>query len=144
MLALSARVHAAQAAKEKGGRKDVSAVALRMPYLRVVGLQEQAEGAHGTPDFTCGPRCIDCLLCVSTINTFSAGLPIGFCRHALQLRVPSRKLRQTCRHMIRSLPVSHGCSLAGPTRMHCCMLPGVKSHSAKAPALTCAQARGGG
>ena len=63
-VTLSAGVHAAQAAKEKGGRKDVSAVALRMPYLRVVGLQEQAEGAHGTPDFTCGPSCVDWLLCV--------------------------------------------------------------------------------
>ncbi len=44
-----------QASKEKGPRKDVSAVALRMPYLRVVGLMEDAEGAHGTPDFTCAP-----------------------------------------------------------------------------------------
>jgi len=31
-------------------------VALRMPYLRVVGMQEEAEGAHGTPDFTCAPN----------------------------------------------------------------------------------------
>ena len=30
-------------------------MALRMPYLRVVGMQEEAEGAHGTPDFTCAP-----------------------------------------------------------------------------------------
>lgn len=38
-------------------------MALRMPYLRVVGLQEHAGGAHGTPDFTYGPSCMMCWSC---------------------------------------------------------------------------------
>lgn len=36
--------------EKKRDTKD--AVAIQVPYLRVVGLEEEAEGAHSTPVFT--------------------------------------------------------------------------------------------
>ena len=36
--------------EKKRDTKDV--VAIQIPYLRVVGLEEEAEGAHSTPVFT--------------------------------------------------------------------------------------------
>lgn len=36
--------------EQKRDTKD--AVAIQVPYLRVVGLEEEAEGAHSTPVFT--------------------------------------------------------------------------------------------
>ncbi len=33
-------------------RDTKDAVAIQVPYLRVVGLEEEAEGAHSTPVFT--------------------------------------------------------------------------------------------
>ena len=39
-----------------GGKKEnTGMVAIRMPYIRVVGLEEETEGAHSTPIFTYGP-----------------------------------------------------------------------------------------
>ena len=39
-----------------GKQRDTKdAVAIQVPYLRVVGLEEEAEGAHSTPVFTCAP-----------------------------------------------------------------------------------------
>jgi hypothetical protein len=39
-----------QGSKDK---KDTSgAVAIQVPYLRVVGIEEEVEGAHSTPTFT--------------------------------------------------------------------------------------------
>jgi hypothetical protein len=40
-----------QGGKEK---RDTSGTqAIQMPYLRVVGIEEEVEGAHSTPTFTC-------------------------------------------------------------------------------------------
>lgn len=37
----------------KDTKRDTSgAVAIQVPYLRCVGLQEETEGAHSTPTFT--------------------------------------------------------------------------------------------
>ena len=39
-----------------GKQRDTKdAVAIQVPYLRVAGLEEEAEGAHSTPVFTCAP-----------------------------------------------------------------------------------------
>lgn len=38
--------------QEKKARDTRDAVAIQVPYLRVVGLEEEAEGAHSTPVFT--------------------------------------------------------------------------------------------
>ena len=38
--------------QEKKARDTRDAVAIQVPYLRVVGLEEEAEGAHSMPVFT--------------------------------------------------------------------------------------------
>jgi len=35
-----------------GKKENTGMVAIRMPYIRVVGLDEETEGAHSTPIFT--------------------------------------------------------------------------------------------
>ena len=42
-----------QQAGKEAQRDTAGAVAVQVPYLRCVGLQEEAEGAHSTPVFTC-------------------------------------------------------------------------------------------
>jgi len=41
-----------QGGGEQKKRDTKDAVAIQVPYLRVVGLEEEAEGAHSTPIFT--------------------------------------------------------------------------------------------
>ena len=38
-----------------GKGKDRGAVALQQAYLRVVGLEEELQGSHSMPTFTCAP-----------------------------------------------------------------------------------------
>lgn len=37
---------------QSANKKEAAGIALRMPYIRVVGLEEETEGAHSTPVFT--------------------------------------------------------------------------------------------
>ena len=46
-------MHDVQGGSAGKQRDTKDAVAIQVPYLRVVGLEEEAEGAHSTPVFTC-------------------------------------------------------------------------------------------
>ena len=47
-------MHDVQGGSAGKQRDTKDAVAIQVPYMRVVGLEEEAEGAHSTPVFTCG------------------------------------------------------------------------------------------
>ena len=62
---------------KEGKKSDRTAVTLRQPYLRVVGLDEEAEGAHSTPTFTCACNPWTILLKpLSGISPFSLTSPL--------------------------------------------------------------------
>ena len=55
MLAIGAGVtgpHALAGPQNSNKSQDKAGVAIRMPYIRVVGLEEEFEGAHSTPVFS--------------------------------------------------------------------------------------------
>jgi hypothetical protein len=49
---VSWRVYVQGGGQERKARDTRNAVAIQQPYLRVVGIEEEAEGAHSTPVFT--------------------------------------------------------------------------------------------
>ena len=81
-----------QQAGKEAKRDTAGAVAIQVPYLRCVGLQEEAEGAHSTPVFTCA-RAQPPLLCTHNIGA-----------HCMDTRGPAHMLHHVCLS-INAIPI---------------------------------------